>query len=126
MTQRFLISRKASRFLLKLLIMLVMLVVFSANLFADVLVLFNSYGWLVKDVMDGFVIPENWQVLHTSASKWYVESRVTQTKYELPTTLPLGTYKILENYLISESGDMFTNTAFGLARVLEKGKLKMF
>jgi hypothetical protein len=122
MTQRFLISRKASRFLLTLLIMLVMLVVFSANLFADVLVLFNSYGWLVKDVMDGFVIPENWQVLHTSASKWYVESRVTQTKYELPTTLPLGTYKILENYLISESGDMFTNTAFGLARVLEKGK----
>jgi hypothetical protein len=122
MTQRFLISRKASRFLLTLLIMLVMLVIFSANLFADVLVLFNSYGWLVKDVVDGFVIPENWQVLHTSASKWYVESKVTQTKYELPTTLPLGTYKILENYLISESGDVFTNTAFGLARVLEKGK----
>uniref|UniRef100_A0A7V4FJ50 Uncharacterized protein n=3 Tax=Fervidobacterium pennivorans TaxID=93466 RepID=A0A7V4FJ50_FERPE len=122
MTQRFLISRKASRFLLTLLIMLVMLVVFSANLFADVLVLFNSYGWLVKDVADGFVIPENWQVLHTSASKWYVESKVTKTKYELPTTLPLGTYKILENYLISETGDMFTNTAFGLARVLEKGK----
>lgn len=122
MTQRFLISRKASRFLLTLLIMLVMLVVFSANLFADVLVLFNSYGWLVKDVVDGFVIPENWQVLHTSASKWYVESKVTQTKYELPTTLPLGTYKILENYLISETGDVFTNTAFGLARVLEKGK----
>jgi hypothetical protein len=122
MTQRFLISRKASRFLLTLLIMLVMLVVFSANLFADVLVLFNSYGWLVKDVIDGFVIPENWQVLHTSASKWYVESKVTQTKYELPTTLPLGTYKILENYLVSETGDVFTNTAFGLARVLEKGK----
>ncbi len=122
MTQRFLISRKASRFLLSSLIMLVMLVVFSVNLFADVLVLFNSYGWLVKDVADGFVIPENWKVLHTSASKWYVESKVTQTKYELPTTLPRGTYKIQENYLVSETGDVFTNTAFGLARVLEKGK----
>jgi hypothetical protein len=99
-----------------------MLVVFSSILFADVLVLFNYYGWLVKNVADGFVIPESWQVLQASASKWYVESTATQTKYELPTTLPLGTYKILENYLVSETGDMFTNTAFGLAKVLEKGK----
>ncbi len=122
MTKRFLIPRKASRCLLTLLVMSTMLVVFSVNLSADVLVLFNYYGWLVKDVEDGFVIPENWQVLQTSALKWYVESKVTQTKYELPTTLPLGTYRIVENYLLSETGDMFANTAFGLAKVLEKGK----
>ncbi|AMW32772.1 hypothetical protein SAMN04488510_10223 [Fervidobacterium changbaicum] len=99
-------------------------IIFSATAFANILVLFNNYGWLIKNVDDGFVVPQDWQVLQVSASRWYVESKKTDTKYELPSTLPLGTYTITENYLVSETGEVFANTPFGLAKVLEKGKVQ--
>ncbi|MEJ5257732.1 MAG: hypothetical protein WHS64_05740 [Fervidobacterium sp.] len=89
---------------------------------ADILVLFNSNGLLYKTVDDGFVLPENWEVVLTTAQKWYVETREVQPKYQIPAELPLGTYHMIGEKLVAEDGQIYVNTPFGLAKVIESGK----
>lgn len=52
----------------------------------------------------------------------YLEIKETKTRYELPATLQTGTYKMIKDHLVSENGDTFANTPFGLTKVLEEGK----
>jgi len=88
----------------------------------DVLILFNSYGLLLKNVDDEFTVPEDWKVLSTSARSWYVESVDIQPKYLFPTDIPPGTYRLINGSFESESGETFTKTRLGIVKVVEKGK----
>ncbi len=97
------------------------LVLFTATFaLGDILVLYNSYGLLLKSVEKDFIIPTDWQVIQTTASKWYIESKNIGPKYQIPVELAPGIYTMKDGYLISENGDVFMNTPYGLAKVIEK------
>ena len=91
---------------------------------SDVLVLFDSYGLLYKDVVDGEQIPNGWSILQISAQKWYLETQSTDSKYLLPVQLPEGNYQLKNGMLVSESGDTYVNTSFGLAKLIQNGETK--
>ncbi len=105
-----------------LMLLVVSLCLVSTVVSADVLVLFDSYGLLYKSVVDGDVVPSNWSALQISAQKWYLETLVTDSKYQLPTQLPEGVYQLKGNTLISENGEIYANTSFGLAKVIQTGE----
>ncbi|WP_448374943.1 hypothetical protein [Fervidobacterium sp.] len=88
----------------------------------DVLILFNSYGLLLKNVEDGFTVPEDWKALSVSARNWYVESVDIKPKYLFPADIPPGTYQLTNGSFESKNGETFTKTRFGIAKVVEKGK----
>lgn len=91
---------------------------------SDVLVLFDSYGLLYKDVADGDQIPNNWSILQISAQKWYLETQSTDPKYQMPIQLPVGNYQLINGMLVSDSGDTYVNTPFGLAKLIQNGETK--
>ncbi|WP_448377298.1 hypothetical protein [Fervidobacterium sp.] len=95
----------------------------AAFVSADILVLYNSYGLLLKSVEKDFTLPADWQVIQTSASKWYIESKNIGPRYQIPVELAPGTYTIQDGYLVSENGEVFINTSYGLAKVIEKPKI---
>jgi len=88
----------------------------------DILVLFNSYGLLYTTIDKEFELPDGWSVLQVSASRWYTEKKSTQSEYLIPVELPSGKYKITSNMAISESGEKYVNTPFGLGKVINEGR----
>lgn len=88
----------------------------------DILVLFNSYGILYTTIDKEFELPDGWNVLQVSASRWYTEKKSIQPEYFIPVELTSGKYKITGNMAISESGDKYVNTSFGLGKVINEGR----
>lgn len=88
----------------------------------DILVLFNSYGFLYKNVDKDFEFPDSWNVLQVSADRWYIERKVFQQEYINVKELPEGKYTISGNVAVFENGDKYVSTPFGLAKVINEGK----
>ncbi|WP_448378427.1 hypothetical protein [Fervidobacterium sp.] len=86
----------------------------------DVLIMFSSYGLLLKSVENGFLVPDDWDVLHVSASQWFLETEKMDEKYEFPAEVRPGIYRLEEDYLICESGEVFKKLEYGIAKVIEK------
>lgn len=94
----------------------------SKDTSSAVRVLFASRGLLYMSVDDGFALPEDWNVMLTTARKWYIETRKSQAKYQIPVELPPGIYQIFKEKLTTEDGQKYVNTDFGLAKVVEDWK----
>ncbi|MEN3041770.1 MAG: hypothetical protein ABDH59_00440 [Fervidobacterium sp.] len=88
----------------------------------DILVLFNSRGLLYTTIDKEFEVPDGWNVLHISSPRWYVENNTIQPEYLIPANLPEGKYKIIGNIATSDNGEKYTQTPFGLAKILNEGK----
>lgn len=88
----------------------------------DILILFNSHGFLYTVVDKEFEVPDGWNVLHVSSDKWYLEKKNVYPEYLLPTQMPEGKYKITANIAVSDNGEKFVQTPFGLAKIIQEGR----
>lgn len=95
---------------------------FGQAVSSGTLVLFRSYGLLYRLVDPDFEVPEGWNVLHVSSNRWYVESKIVPPVYELVQQLPTGRFTLSGNTAIFESGEVFVQTPFGLAKQISDGR----
>ncbi|ODN31331.1 hypothetical protein [Fervidobacterium thailandense] len=101
--------------------MFTLFAVFSISLeicHANTIVIFPNYGLLYTSIPTKFELPSDWQILHVSASKWSLVTEYTPAKYLLPVELPRGVYQLKEALAITESGETYVNTPFGVAKLL--------